>query len=201
MSLETAQIITRIYRLENEFFGKAPPELKALETVAKNLSREWVSATEFVISDDEDKRRQQSKELGRIHTLHADSEDRVRLFSGTIERRFVKDQESRSISQYRFVPVNEKMPEFKYVVASAILIEEELEKVTQERDEARAEVERLNHHIPDAAKMIRPEPSRLEIAAMAMQGFLGQENWPFDVPGLSVRFADALIKATKGGAK
>ena len=36
----------------------------------------------------------------------------------------------------------------------------------EETEEARAEVERLKDHVPDVRKMVRPEPSRLEIAAM-----------------------------------
>lgn len=94
----------------------------------------------------------------------------------------------------------------------------------KETEEARAEVERLkrqevkitflgeasssggsggpcagnDHHVPADTKMIRPEPSRLEIAATLMAG-LG--NSIFDDARLALRAADALIAAAKGGAK
>jgi hypothetical protein len=77
----------------------------------------------------------------------------------------------------------------------------EEERLTNERDEARAEVERIKDHLPAATKMIRPEPSRLEIAAMAMQGLLANDDLPTDVARLSLKHADALIKVSKGGAK
>lgn len=71
-----------------------------------------------------------------------------------------------------------------------------------ERDEARAEVERLKHHIPDATKMIRPEPSRIEIAAMFYSAALtaGAIKLIFDPDtsaGDALAHADALIAASK----
>jgi hypothetical protein len=65
-----------------------------------------------------------------------------------------------------------------------------------ERDEARAEVERLKDHIPAATKMIRPEPSRLEIAAM----FMARPEWGYTA-GQALKVADLLIAAAKGGAE
>jgi len=54
-----------------------------------------------------------------------------------------------------------------------------------------------NDHLPDATKMIRPEPSRLEIAAMFMA-----RNGSFYTAKLALEEADALITAAaKGGAK
>jgi hypothetical protein len=65
--------------------------------------------------------------------------------------------------------------------------------VEKERDEARAEVERLK-----ADKQTRPEPSRLEIAAMVMQGFIADGNWNIIIAARSLEYADALIAAAKG---
>jgi multidrug resistance efflux pump len=71
----------------------------------------------------------------------------------------------------------------------------EIEVAVKQRDEARAEVERLKDHLPDATKMIRPEPSRLEIAAMALMGMRVMS------PKHALKEADELIEAAKGGAK
>ena len=70
-----------------------------------------------------------------------------------------------------------------------------------ERDEARAEVERLKDHVPDATKMIRPEPSRLEIAAMLCAAcWADHKSMPMK-PGSALGIADALIAAAREGAK
>ena len=83
------------------------------------------------------------------------------------------------------------------------------EDVVGERDKALAEVEQLKQALHDArlensgqAMLLerkRQEPSRLEIAAMAMQGFLASSGWQMDVPALSLKLTDALIKAAKEG--
>lgn len=71
-----------------------------------------------------------------------------------------------------------------------------------ERDEARAEVERLKNHIPAATKMIRPEPSRLEIAAMLQAGWLANPESEIDNQhDWWLAQADALIAAAKGGVE
>jgi hypothetical protein len=58
-------------------------------------------------------------------------------------------------------------------------------------------------HMPDATKMIRPEPSRLEIAAMVIaarsHSTFFQE--PKSEAAAALIAADALIKAAKGGAE
>jgi chromosome segregation ATPase len=84
--------------------------------------------------------------------------------------------------------------------------------LTKERDQARAEVERLKATVEDLNHVIenqrdraivnqqlttRPEMSRLEIAAMAMQGFIGSSAFIMDVPNKSLEYADALIAAAK----
>lgn len=72
----------------------------------------------------------------------------------------------------------------------------------KETQEARAEVERLKNHIPDATKMIRPEPSRLEIAAMLQAGWLANPESEIDNQhDWWLAQADALIEAAKGGAE
>jgi chromosome segregation ATPase len=62
-----------------------------------------------------------------------------------------------------------------------------------------ARIEELKRHIGEVTEIVRPEPSRLEIAAMAMQGFLASSGWQMDVPALSLKLTDALIKAAKEG--
>jgi hypothetical protein len=83
-----------------------------------------------------------------------------------------------------------------------------IDVVAKERDEARAEVERLQKYpavssapIPifgqldgQAPKLIRPEPSRLEIAAMLASGL--NPCWNFSVEALFCR-ADAIIAKAK----
>lgn len=85
-------------------------------------------------------------------------------------------------------------------------------ELTMQRDEARAEVERLKNHIPDATKMIRPEPSRLEIAAQIYAAWwtnpqiellrqTGNDRGDcFDCAG-ALEEADALIAAAREGGK
>jgi hypothetical protein len=87
---------------------------------------------------------------------------------------------------------------------------QELARVTEERDEARAEVQRLKKEqaqkglIPNFAYAtgvlpVRPEPSRLEIAARLMAANLSREtnNWHKTEAILAVEQADALIAAAK----
>lgn len=42
-----------------------------------------------------------------------------------------------------------------------------------------------------------PEPSRLEIAAMAMQAFISTSGFIINIPKVSLEYADALIAAAK----
>jgi len=79
----------------------------------------------------------------------------------------------------------------------------------KERDDAVAELKRLKKALECTAIQrdellasplkteTRPEPSRLEIAAMVMQGFLSSNGFQIDVPKLSLTYADALIAAAK----
>jgi hypothetical protein len=76
---------------------------------------------------------------------------------------------------------------------------EELARVTKERDEARAEVQRIKSQ--GAGFYIaqsRPEPSRLEIAAMLLAGWYAspQEGSPCP-PSWWISKADALISAAE----
>ena len=84
----------------------------------------------------------------------------------------------------------------------------EFNRLTKERDEARAEVEQLKQALHDArlensgqAMLLerkRPEPSRLEIAAMVMQGLLVSSEYPKSVIVTdAVWCADKLIEAAK----
>jgi len=84
------------------------------------------------------------------------------------------------------------------------------EDVVEERDKAHAEVEQLKQALHDArlensgqAALLerkRPEPSRLEIAAMAMQGLLVSSEYPKSVIVTdAVWCADKLIAAAKEG--
>ena len=85
----------------------------------------------------------------------------------------------------------------------------QVEKMMQERDEARAEVERLKAELHDTIesyklnnlqpKTIRPEPSRLEIAAMLMAANLSRETneWDETEASWAVEQADALIAASR----
>jgi len=80
-------------------------------------------------------------------------------------------------------------------------------KMMEQRDEARAEVERVKIELYDTVdsyklnnlqpKTTRPEPSRLEIAAMAMQGFVASSGFIIDIPKTALEYADVLIKAAK----
>jgi hypothetical protein len=80
-------------------------------------------------------------------------------------------------------------------------------EILAEREQLRAEVERLKVELHDTIesyklnnlqpKTIRPEPSRLEIAAMAMQAFIGTSAFIMDIPKHSLEYADALIAAAK----
>jgi len=101
-----------------------------------------------------------------------------------------------------------------------------LEELQRKSDEARAEVERVKKCCEEGDKsyqrereahaecrrdlamaldklenqsteMTRPEPSRLEIAAMAMQGFITSSGFIMDIPKNSLEYADALIAAAK----
>jgi hypothetical protein len=60
-----------------------------------------------------------------------------------------------------------------------------------------------DHHVPAATKMIRPEPSRLEIAAMLFAGWLSNPDVLSEANPYEARLlaADKLIAAAKGGAK
>jgi hypothetical protein len=84
------------------------------------------------------------------------------------------------------------------------------EDVVEERDAARAEVEQLKQALHDArlensgqAALLerkRPEPSRLEIAAMAMQGLLVSSEYPKSVIVTDALWcADKLIAVAKEG--
>lgn len=76
-----------------------------------------------------------------------------------------------------------------------------------ELDEARAEVEQLKQALHDARQensgqaaqieRTRSEPSRLEIASLAMQGMLASGNAILDIPEVAWKFSDALIAHAK----
>jgi hypothetical protein len=82
-------------------------------------------------------------------------------------------------------------------------------EIMKERDEARAEVEQLKQALHDArlensgqAMLLerkRPEPSRLEIAAMLLQGLLPMHVSSTDVDAVALKLADRLIRAAKEG--
>jgi hypothetical protein len=88
-------------------------------------------------------------------------------------------------------------------------LEGTVEYLQRHYEDVVAEVEQLKQALHDArlensgqAALLerkRPEPSRLEIAAMAMQGFLASSGWQMDVPALSLKLTDALIAAAKEG--
>jgi hypothetical protein len=88
----------------------------------------------------------------------------------------------------------------------------EVEQLKQALHDARlensgqaAQLEQAKHHIPDATKMIRPEPSRLEIAAMLVAGRFTDTLYVGQVQGTWIKYAlegaDALIEAAKGGTE
>lgn len=54
-----------------------------------------------------------------------------------------------------------------------------------------------NNHVPDSGKMVRPEPSRLEIAAMLYKGMLSSGYVWGDPEKTALRQADALIAEAK----
>jgi hypothetical protein len=57
-----------------------------------------------------------------------------------------------------------------------------------------------NNHLPDAGKMVRPEPSRLEIAAMLLSGFAASDTSVIhNKYNFVLKEADALIAAAKEG--
>ena len=74
---------------------------------------------------------------------------------------------------------------------------EKLEAVEKERDEACAEVERLKAELQ--CKQTRPEPSRLEIAAMFKAGWFANPDVDFYATDHKwwIEQADALIAAAK----
>jgi chromosome segregation ATPase len=79
--------------------------------------------------------------------------------------------------------------------------------VVKERDEARAEVERLKQALHDSRiensgqaaqfERTRPEPSRLEIAAMLVAAMCGSQYTWTNAEGLALRKADTLIALAK----
>jgi len=81
-------------------------------------------------------------------------------------------------------------------------IEAQNDRLKLENRKLRAEVERLKDHVPDATKMIRPDPSRLEIAAMMKAAWYSSPNFdyvrsrPF-TDRYWLEQADALIAAAK----
>jgi hypothetical protein len=98
---------------------------------------------------------------------------------------------------------------------------ERIGRVTRERDEARAEVEQLKQalhdarlensgqaallerkrHIGEVTEMVRPEPSRLEIAAMLKAGWFANRDADFNARdyGWWIEQADMLIAAAREG--
>jgi hypothetical protein len=61
-----------------------------------------------------------------------------------------------------------------------------------------ARIEELKRHIGEVTEIVRPEPSRLEIAAMAMQGLLVSSEYPKStIVTDAVWCADKLIAAAK----
>ena len=82
-------------------------------------------------------------------------------------------------------------------------------QLTKERDEARAELERLKDTVSayeqatvNQQLTIRPDPSRLEIAAMFLSGFAASDTSVIhNKYNFVLAEADALIAAAKEGAK
>jgi hypothetical protein len=69
-------------------------------------------------------------------------------------------------------------------------------KVLGKRDQGHHKI--IDSHIDEErARKHRPEPSRIEIAAMAMQGLLASGDIIIDVGGTAVKYADALMNAAK----
>ena len=86
----------------------------------------------------------------------------------------------------------------------------EVEQLKQALHDARlensgqaAQLEQAKHHLLDATKMIRPEPSRLEIAAMLVAGRFSSTLYVTEVKGTWIKYAlegaDALIASAKEG--
>ena len=86
----------------------------------------------------------------------------------------------------------------------------EFNRLTKERDNALAEAEQLKQALHDArlensgqAALLerkRQEPSRLEIAAMAMQGMLAASGYEVSrLASGALHYTDALIAAAKEG--
>jgi hypothetical protein len=65
------------------------------------------------------------------------------------------------------------------------------------RDQAREELDLIRLKSGKSIETARPEPSRLEIAAMLMQGFIAGAGWPKDASAFSLKYADDLIAAAK----
>jgi hypothetical protein len=65
------------------------------------------------------------------------------------------------------------------------------------RDQAREELDLIRLKSGKSIETARPEPSRLEIAAMLMQGFIAGGGWPKDASAFSLKYADDLIAAAK----
>jgi len=91
-------------------------------------------------------------------------------------------------------------------IASGILLleaEAEIDRLKHQLQEARAEVKRLMELTTprwDDARKARPEPSRLEIAAMAMQGMLTSNHFDrLRISKSALEYTDALIAAAKEG--
>jgi predicted nucleic acid-binding Zn-ribbon protein len=82
------------------------------------------------------------------------------------------------------------------------LSDKEVKRLLKERDEARAEVERLKAELNNLQlKTSRPEPSRLEIAAWLKAGWFANFDKPdalaCPVPKWWIEQADALIAAAR----
>jgi len=82
----------------------------------------------------------------------------------------------------------------------------EVEQLKQALHDARLEnsgqaarIEELKRHIGEVTEIVRPEPSRLEIAAMMLQGLLPMHVNSTDVDVVALKLADRLIAAAKEG--
>jgi hypothetical protein len=74
--------------------------------------------------------------------------------------------------------------------------EEKIENLEQALHDARIE-NSAQAALLEQARKHRQEPSRLEIAAMAMQGLLASGEMIIDVGGTAVKYANALMNAVK----
>jgi len=99
-------------------------------------------------------------------------------------------------------------PQTATLVTAAADRLEELQRLNESiRDEARAEVERLKQALHDARlensgqaallERTRPEPSRLEIAAMLLAAMCGSQYTWTNAEPLALRKADVLIAAAR----